>query len=90
MQTKSKNLYINLVVKLKKLCKKIFFDSLETRNESKPFSSTSKPNFSNKHAKCDADIILIESNNILLNNRKVANAVNQSLKALTYFNGQMS
>ena len=80
----------NLVVKLKKRCKKGFFDNLETRNKSKPFWSTSKPYFSNKHAKGDADILLIENNNILLDNRKVANVFNQSLKSLTYLNDQMS
>ena len=34
---KSKHEYNNLVVKLKKHCKKGFFDNLETRNKSKPF-----------------------------------------------------
>ena len=37
MKPKSKNEYNNLVVKLKKRCKKGFFDNLETRNKSKPF-----------------------------------------------------
>ena len=36
-KTKSKNEYNNLVVKLKKRLKKLFFDNLETRNKSKPF-----------------------------------------------------
>ena len=43
----------NLVPKLKKRCKKGFFGNLETKNNSKPFRSTSKPYFSNKHAKGD-------------------------------------
>ena len=43
----------NLVPKLKKRCKKGFFGNLETKNNSKPFWSTSKPYFSNKHAKGD-------------------------------------
>ena len=34
---KSKNENNHLVVKLKKPCKKGFFDNLETRNKSKPF-----------------------------------------------------
>ena len=42
-----------LVPKLKKRCKKGFFGNLETKNNSKPFWSTSKPYFSNKHAKGD-------------------------------------
>ena len=76
MKPKSKNEYNNLAVKLKKRCKKGFFDNLEKRNKSKPFWSTSKPYFSNKHANGDADILLIENNNILLDNRKVANVFN--------------
>ena len=57
MKTKSKNDVIeykklhNLVVKLKKRCKKRFFDNLEIKNKSKLFWSTSKLYFSNKHAK---------------------------------------
>ena len=96
MKPKSKNDVIeykkqhNLVVKLKKRCKKGFFDNLETKNKSKPFWSTSKPYFSNEHAKGYADILLIENNKILLDNRKVANVFNQSLKPLTYLNGQMN
>ena len=40
-----------LAVKLKKRCKKGFFDNLETKSNSKPFWTTSKPYFCNKHAK---------------------------------------
>ena len=65
----------NLVLKLKKRCKKGFFDNLETENNSRP--SICKPYFSNKHAKGDADNLLIENNNILLDNRKVANVFNE-------------
>ena len=76
MKSKSKNDVIeykkqyNLVLKLKKCCKKGFFDKLETKNNSKPFWSTSKPIFSNKHAKGDTNILLIENDKILLDNRK--------------------
>ena len=96
MKPRSKNDVIeykrqhNLVVKLKKRCKKRFLTILKTKNKSKPFWSTSKPYFSNEHAKGDADILLIENNKILLGNRKVANVFNQSLKTLTYLNGQMN
>ena len=57
MKSKAKNDVIeykkqhNLVVKLKKRSKIKFFDNLETKINSKPFWSTSKPYFSNKHAK---------------------------------------
>ena len=83
MKFKSKNDVIeykkqhNLVLKLKKRCKKGFFDKLETKNNSKPFWSTCKPSFSNKHAKDDADILLIENNKILLDNCKIANVLNE-------------
>ena len=86
MKRKSRNDVIeckkqhNLVVNLKKRCKKGLFDNLEAKNKSKPFWSTSKPCLSNKHAKCDADILFIENNTFLLDNRKVANVLNQSLK----------
>ena len=81
MKSKSKNNVIknkkqrNLILKLKKPYKKGFSDNLETENNSKP--STYKPYFSKKHAKGDADILLIENNNILLDNRKVANVFNE-------------
>ena len=88
-KSKSKNEYNNLVIKLEKRCKKEFFDNLETR-KSKPFWSTSRLYFSPKHAKGDADILLIENDNILLDNRKVANVFNQSQKTLSYLNDQMS
>ena len=65
----------NLVIKLKKRTK-IFFDNLETKNNSKPFWATSTPYFSNKHVKGDANILLIENNKILLDNRKVASVFN--------------
>ena len=58
------------------------------------------PYFSNKHAKGDADVLLIENNKILLDNCKVASILqcnyyliiifNQSLKTLTYLIDQMS
>ena len=60
----------NLVLKLKKRCNKRFFDKLETKNNSEPFWSTSSPNFSNKHAEGDADILLIKNDKFLLDNRK--------------------
>ena len=80
MKSKTKNDVIeykkqhNIVVKLKKRCKKGFLDKLETNDISRLFWSTSIPYFSNKYAKGNVDIILlIESNKILLDNRKVAN-----------------
>ena len=82
-KSKSKNGLIeynkqyNLVLKLKKRCKKRFFHNVKTKNNSKLFWSTSKPNFSNKHVKGDAEILIIKNNKILLDNRKIANAFNE-------------
>ena len=86
IKSKSKNDLVGQkteVVKLNKRCKKEFFDSLETNNHSNPFLSTCKPYFSNKHGKGDADILLIENNKILLNNRTIANAFNNYFQSVT-------
>ena len=80
MKSKSENYIIeyqkqhNLVLKLKKLCKKGFFDNLETKNNFKPYS---KPYFSNKHAKGDADILPMENNKTLLDNCKISNVFHE-------------
>ena len=50
----------NLIVKLKKHFKKGFFDSLETKNNSKPFWSISKPYFSNEQCKRMIQIIIVK------------------------------
>ena len=67
----------NLVLKLKKRCKRGSYKNVETKNNSEPFWSTFKPYFSNKHAKDDADLLLIENNKILLDNRKKTNVFNE-------------
>ena len=64
----------NLVVKLNKNCKKEFFDNLEIKNNSKSFWNKCKPYFSNKQG--DSDILLIENNELLLKNKKVADVSN--------------
>ena len=66
----------NLVVKLNKNCKKEFFDNLETKNNSKLFWDKCKPYFSNKYSKGDSDILLIEKDELLLKNKKVADVFN--------------
>ena len=72
MKPKSKNDVIeykkqqNLILKLLKHCGKGFFDYFEIKNSSKPFWSTSEPYFSNKHAKGDADVLLIEKKYYLI------------------------
>ena len=66
----------NLVVKLNKNCKKEFFDNLGTKNNSKSFLDKCKPFFSNKHFKGDSDILLIENDELLIKNKKVADVFN--------------
>ena len=83
MKSKSKNDVIeykkqhNLVLKLKKRCKKGSYKNVETKNNSKPFWSTSKPYFSNNHANGDAYILLIENNKMLFDNCKIASVFNE-------------
>ena len=89
MKSKSKHNVIeyknqrNLVVKMKKRCKKELFDNLETKINSKPFWSTCKPYFSNKQAKGDTNVSLIENNKILLDIRKVGNVFNNYIQLIT-------
>ena len=73
----------NLVVKLNKNCKKEFFDNLETKGNSKSFWNKCKPYFSNKHSKGDSDILLIEKDELLLKNKKVADVFNSYFQSIT-------
>ena len=75
----------NLVVKLNKNCKKEFFDNLKTKNNSKLFLDKFKPYFSNKHSKGDSDILLIENDELLLNNKKVADVFSSYFQSITDF-----
>ena len=72
-----------MVVKLNKNCKKEFFDNLETKNNSKSFWDKCKPYFSNKHSKGDSDILLIEKDELLLKNKKVADVFNSYFQSIT-------
>ena len=84
----------NLVVNLDKNCKNEFFDNLEIKSNSKSFWDKCKPYFSNKHSKGESDILLIEKDELLLKNKKVADVCNSysqsftdSLDLLIYLNG---
>ena len=66
----------NLVVKLTKKHKKEYFENLNVATNSKPFWDKCKPYFSNKHAKGDSNIMLIEKDEILLKNKKIADVLN--------------
>ena len=59
-----------LVIKLNKMSKKDFFDSLDIKNNSKPVWSKCKPYLSNTHSKGDS---------FLLKNKKVADVFNSVL-----------
>ena len=73
----------NLVVKLNKNCKEEFFDNLEIKNKTKSFWDKCKPCFSNKHSKGDSDILLVEKDELLLKNKKVADVFNTYFQSIT-------
>ena len=73
----------NLVVILNKNCKKEFFDNLQTKNNSKSFRDNCNPYFSNKHLKGDSDILLIEKDELLLKNKKVADVFSSYFQSIT-------
>ena len=73
----------NLVVKLTKKHKKEYFENLNVATNSKPFWDKCKPYFSNKHAKGDSNIMLIEKDEILLKNKKIADVFNSYFDSVT-------
>ena len=62
----------NYVVALNQKSKYNYFNNLDVSKGVKPFWKTCKPYFSNKHSRGDTSIILIEKNELILNNRKIA------------------
>ena len=73
----------NLVVKLNKKHKKEYFENLNVATNSKPFWDKCKPYFSNKNAKGDSNIMLIEKDEILLKNKKIADVLNSYFDSVT-------
>ena len=65
----------NLVVKLNQ--------KLEIKKNSKSFWEKCKPYFSKKHSKGDSDILLIEKDELLLKNKKVADVFNSYFQSIT-------
>ena len=65
-----------MVVILNKKHKKEYFKNLNAATNSEPFRDKCKPYFSNKHTKGDSNILLIEKDEILLRNKKIADALN--------------
>ena len=72
----------NLVVKLNMKPKKEYFENLDVATNSKPFDNC-KPYFSNKHAKGDSNIMLIEKGEMLLKNKKIADVLNSYFDSVT-------
>ena len=73
----------NLVVKLSKNCKKEFSENLEIKSNSKSFWDKCKPYFSNKHSKGDSITLLIEKDELLPKNKKVAEVFNSCFQSIT-------
>ena len=74
----------NLILKLNKKYKKEYFENLNVATNSKPFWDKCKPYFSNKHAKGDSNIMLIEKDEILLKNKKIADVFNSYFDLVKY------
>ena len=74
----------NLVVKLNKKHKKEYFENLNVATNSKPFWNKCKLYFSNKHAKGDSEIMLIERYEILLKNKKITDVLSSYFDSVTY------
>ena len=72
----------NLVVKRNKY-KKEYFENLNVATNSKVFWDKCSPYFSNKHAKGDSNIMLIEKDEILLKNKKIADVFNSYFDSVT-------
>ena len=73
----------NLVVTRNKKDKKEYFENLNVATNPKPFWDKCKPYFSNKHAKGDSNIMLIEKDEILLKNKKIADVFNSYFDSVT-------
>ena len=72
----------NLVAKLKKH-KKEYFENLNVATNSKPFWNKCKHCFSNKNAKGDSNILLIEKDEFFLKNKKIAEFLNSYFGSVT-------
>ena len=73
----------NMVVKINKEHKKEYFQNVKVPTNSKRFWDKCKSYFSKKHAKSDSDIILIEKDEILIKNMKIADVSNSYFDSVT-------
>ena len=71
----------NLVVSLNRQAKSKYFNEVSNTESSRPFWETCKPYFSNKHARGDSKIILIDK--MLLKNEEVPKEFNQYFGHIT-------
>ena len=72
-----------VVKRNKKHTQKKYFENLNVATNSKPFWDKRKPYFSNKHAKDESNIMLIENDEILVNNKKIAYVLNSYFDSVT-------
>ena len=72
-----------MVARLNKKHKKEHFENLNVASNSKSFWEKCIPYFSNKHAKGDSYIMLIEKDEILLKNKKIADVFNSYFDSIT-------
>ena len=73
----------NLVVSLNRQAKHEYFNEVSNSEISRLFWETCKPYFSNKHARDDSKIMLIENDKILIKNEKVDQVFNQYFGHIT-------
>ena len=72
-----------MVVKLNKKHTKEYFENLNVTTNSNSFWDKCKPYFSNKQAKGDSNVMLIEKDEILLKNKKIADVLNSYFDSVT-------
>ena len=73
----------NLIVSLNRQAKHEYFNEVSNSESSRPFWETCKPYFSNKHARGDYKIMLIENDKMLLKNEEVGKVFNQYFGHIT-------
>ena len=73
----------NLVVSLNRQAKYEYFNEVSNSESPKPFWEICKPYFSNKHARVDSKIMLIENDKMLLKNEEVGKVFNQHFGHIT-------
>ena len=73
----------NLVVSLNRQAKYEYFNEVSNSERLTPFWETFKPYFSNKHARGDSKIMLIENDKMLLKNEEVGKEFNQYFGHIT-------